>query len=186
MHLIALLLGFSQTPVDAGLAARYGYPGDRYAGKPQYACQSVLAKQVGDESWQNMLRHGVAHRSLPCGTPLIICTKKENLCTKAWVVDRGPFGAVDAKGRWHARKHLKRGERWRGILDLLPGPAKALELTGLKYVYMFKVPLSTKKNHSGPQSILASSKEESHKEERESRNLPSLFFQKPSFIKNPL
>ena len=145
MHLMALLFQLSmqllpQAPVDSGLAARYGYPGDRYAGRQGFACQRVLSKRMGSDAWRKMRKQGIAHRFFPCGTEVHICVKDSTRCTNAYVVDRGPFGALDEAGKWHARKSLHEGEHWRGIVDLLPGFARALGISGLKQVEIWDVP----------------------------------------------
>ena len=120
-------------PSEAGLAARYGYPGDRYAGPNEYACQDRVIRKEGKAAWQHMLKHGVAHRTLPCGTKLLVCRQDDQRCTYVFVVDRGPWGAVDKRGRWHRRtiRSIQAGETWRGVLDILPVAAKELGIRGV-------------------------------------------------------
>ncbi len=87
-----------------------------------------------------MRAHGVAHRTLACGTRLVVCNPRTNLCTTATVVDRGPYGALDRKGEWHVRtKPLRAGEHYRGELDLLPGVYSAIALTGIEKVTYWTV-----------------------------------------------
>jgi hypothetical protein len=82
-----------------------------------------------------MRDHGVAHRTLACGTRLGVCNLRTSQCTMAFVVDRGPWGALDRKGEWHLRTTpLRPGEHYRGELDLLPGTYSAIALAGIEKV----------------------------------------------------
>jgi hypothetical protein len=139
-----LLISWSllQIPVpETGLASRYGYPGDPYEpiGQP-YACEAILKHRWGLKQWQQVVKQGIAHRSLPCGTPLLICRTASSQCTRAIVVDRGPYGALDRHGHWHARKRLPAGERYRGIVDLLSPVAKKLGIRGIEKVALWASP----------------------------------------------
>ena len=145
MTYLPFLFSLSHPP-EIGLASRYGYPGDRYENfKQPYACYGSLTKKWGKERYKEALKTGVAHRTLPCGTKILICKQKKakllpsdkyisGPCTPAIVVDRGPYGALDRRGRWHRRKRLYPGERWRGIIDLLPPVAQKLGVWGLEKV----------------------------------------------------
>ena len=42
----------------------------------------------------------IAHRTLPCNTKVVICNKRNNLCTTARVVDRGPYGITYNDGKY--------------------------------------------------------------------------------------
>lgn len=127
--------------VDAGNASRYGYEGDRYDIVGTFACRRTLTAQHGKKGFQKMRAFGVAHRTLPCGASLGICNVRTGLCTAAYVVDRGPWGALDRKGDWHLRTGpLRSGERYRGVLDLLPGVYSAIELRGIEKVVFFRLP----------------------------------------------
>ena len=139
-----LLLSWSLLQIPApetGLASRYGYPGDPYEpiGQP-YACEATLKHRWGLKQWKQVVKQGIAHRSLPCGTQLLICRTASPQCTHAIVVDRGPYGALDLHGRWHARKHLHEGERYRGIVDLLSPVAKKLGIRGIEKVVLWPSP----------------------------------------------
>lgn len=127
---------------ETGKASRYGYVGDPYDSVGKFACEASLTKKFGRAKWTKMKEMGVAHRTLPCGTPIVICKDKVT-CINAWVVDRGPFGALDQKGHWYARAKLKPGERYRGIVDLLPMPSQKLNVYGIEPVTLFY----TKKSH---------------------------------------
>ncbi len=126
--------------ISTGLAARYGYKGDPYETWNQpYACQNRLVKRWGYKRYQEAVTIGVAHRTLPCGTKILICRipTYPPTCTSAIVVDRGPYGALDKQGVWHRRSKLQPGERWRGIVDLLPPVAAKLGVWGLDKVVIW-------------------------------------------------
>ncbi len=140
MLTLSLFWSLVQTP-EIGLASRYGYPGDPYEPVGQApACKARLTAQWGRAGWRDAFAKGVAHRTHPCGTKLLICRLHTSQCTEAVVVDRGPYGAIDARGRWHMRRKLRNGERWRGIVDLLPKVAKKLGIRGLEEVSLFQTP----------------------------------------------
>lgn len=120
---------------QAGNASRYGYAGDAFDSVGSFACEQRLVARYGRGLWTKMRNAGVAHRTLPCGTQLGVCLPRTKVCTGAYVVDRGPWGALDRRGQWHARpKRLLPGEHYRGALDLLPRVYTALGLTGIEKV----------------------------------------------------
>lgn len=124
---LALLLA---PRAEVGLAAVYGFAGDRYD-NGHWACRAVLQHQLGRGGWQRALARGIAHRTLPCGTQVELYDLRSQRHTSAVIVDRGPHGQVLPSGRWTARRQLLPGARWRGIVDLLPPVARRLGLTGL-------------------------------------------------------
>ncbi len=131
-----LLFAIAMTAeLKAGNASRYGYVGDKFDRVGSFACRKSLQARYGERQWGRMRDHGVAHRTLPCGTPIGICNLRTSRCTSAFVVDRGPWGALDRKGQWHARiPPLHPGEHYRGELDLLPPIYSAIALTGIEKV----------------------------------------------------
>lgn len=131
-----LLLAISMVAgIKAGNASRYGYEGDAFDRVGSFACRRSLQARHGERGWQKMRDHGVAHRTLPCGTRLGICNLRTSQCTTAFVVDRGPWGVLDRKGEWHMRTTpLRAGEHYRGELDLLPGTYTAIALAGIEKV----------------------------------------------------
>jgi hypothetical protein len=134
MLIFAFLLSVT-TPYQSGLASRYHDPKDRYENFRQpLACEQRIKKKRGLVVWKTLSAVGVAHRHLPCGAQVTICTKKK--CIRAYIVDRGPYGAIDKQGKWHRRNKLLPGERWRGIVDLLPPITNELGITGLSKVYI--------------------------------------------------
>lgn len=124
-------------PTFAGLASWYGYPGDRWAGGDRRACRRAMG---GGPAFERALLSGVAHRTLPCGTRLLLRNASTGRWTAARVVDRGPYGAVLSNGRWVVK--LREGDpgEWRGVLDLLPGVADRLGAHGLHRVQAWVVP----------------------------------------------
>ena len=135
--LLLSLIGNTQT----GLASRYRDPGDRYENFSQpMACEKKLRKILGLKAWRYVLELGVAHRTLPCGKRIVICRPHPTsppTCTNAFVIDRGPYGALNQQGIWHRRSKLQPGERWRGIVDLLPPVAAKLGVWGLEKVVIW-------------------------------------------------
>lgn len=118
--------------LQAGNASRYGYKGDAWNAENTFACEGTIRARYGDRTWKAMRSAGVAHRTLPCGSSVGVCNLRTGLCTSAFVVDRGPYGAVDRTGAWHVRSaQLLPGEHYRGHLDLLPAVYAAIALTGI-------------------------------------------------------
>lgn len=112
MLLTLTLLAQVLSPPQLGHAGIFGDPGDRWD-NGQRACRQRSG-------------YGVAHRSLPCGTRLMVCAPR---CVVATVVDSGPWGAADGK-RYRVVRRLPAGWRWRGELDLLPETARAIGTRG--------------------------------------------------------
>lgn len=138
---VTLLLAMSLlTAIKSGNASRFGFVGDPYDNVGTYACRRTLTARHGAAGFEHMRQRGVAHRTLPCGTPIGICLTRTGLCTTAYVVDRGPWGVLDRKGEWHMRTgRLLPGEYYRGELDLLPGVYTALALVGIERVSYWQV-----------------------------------------------
>jgi hypothetical protein len=49
-------------------------------------------------------------------------------------MDRGPYGALLPNGKWGIKSRRKDPGRWRGIIDLSPAMAKAIQLNGKERV----------------------------------------------------
>lgn len=82
----------------------------------------------------------VAHRTLPCGTVVVVEHKGKRVAAR--VLDRGPYGALDADGVWLIKRPLDpvaRDAVWRGIIDLSPGVAKAIGLRSMGMVTVWTV-----------------------------------------------
>jgi hypothetical protein len=128
--------------LQTGNASRYGYAGDTLDQVGSFACQRRLEARFGGRGFRALRDRGVAHRTLPCGTPLAICLPRTGRCTSAYVVDRGPWGALNRRGEWHQRTdRLRPGEHYRGELDLLPNVFNALGLLGIENVLFWPQPV---------------------------------------------
>lgn len=129
----AFAVAVSAPSFFAGMASVYGWRGDRWD-NGRRACRAALSARLGDAGWRRALARGVAHRTLPCGTRLLVVDLDTGRAARVVVVDRGPYGQVDGAGRWAARSRLQPGARWRGVLDCLPEVAESLGLRGLHRV----------------------------------------------------
>lgn len=111
-----------------GLASTYGYPGtgDPLSGK-SLRCQRFMSPRA----YQKALPIGVAHRTLPCGTKVLIWDLRTGRRARAIVIDSGPYGALLPSGRWVIKRRASDPGVWRGVLDVLPPVAARLGLTGL-------------------------------------------------------
>lgn len=69
----------------------------------------------------------VAHRTLPCRTPLVVCLPRSARCVRVVIGDRGPYGR-------------KANKQFRATLDLAPAVKKVLKHNGYEKVLWVKVP----------------------------------------------
>lgn len=114
---LAALFGIG---VDESYATVFGTPDDKLAG-------GGLACQAGRVIPQD--EPLCAHRWLPCGSKIVVMNLEHPSVTTCRVGDRGPYGVDRATNRW------------RGILDLTPGAARAARLDGRDLVrILFKLP----------------------------------------------
>ena len=125
--LIAGLFGLVSMQYDRGLATRFGDPGDQLAGKHLSCTHQKL--QPGQLV--------CAHRTLPCGTPLILENPRNGRFAVCEVLDRGPFGAIMPSGHWGMKIRRNQPGSWRGIIDLAPAVALALGHNGRERVRVF-------------------------------------------------
>lgn len=125
--LVAAFLGLTSLHYDRGLATRFGDPGDLLAGK-ELSCtqQKMLPGQLV-----------CAHRTLPCGTPLILENPRNGRFALCEVLDRGPFGAIMPTGEWGTKIHKGEPGDWRGIVDLAPAVSDALGHNGRERIRVF-------------------------------------------------
>lgn len=65
----------------------------------------------------------IAHRTLPCKAPVLVCAPRTGKCVAATVGDRGPYGKT------------KNG-RWKAIADLSPAVSRKLGHNGLEPVIL--------------------------------------------------
>jgi hypothetical protein len=123
-------------PDEVGVGSRYGGPKDSRWGGQAMAC--------APDKHVDATVHTCAHRTHRCGTLLLlesVKTKKRTLCR---VMDRGPYGALDADGVWHVEIKLKPGSRRRGILDLTPTVFAALGMRGMSPVRSWVISVPAK------------------------------------------
>ena len=116
-HILLLaLLGSPQVVSEEGKAAVYGQAGDRMAGGP-LACS-------GKRLSQNDLV--CAHRTLPCGTPMLVWSLRTQRIATCRVLDRGPFGARLSTGKLVIKKRATQKGTWRAVVDMAPAVASML------------------------------------------------------------
>jgi hypothetical protein len=125
--LIAALFGLTTLSYDRGVATRFGDPGDMLTGA-HLSCthQHIQPGQLV-----------CAHRTLPCGTTLILENPRTGNFALCEVLDRGPFGAILPSGAWGVKIHKDEPGDWRGILDLSPAVAQALGHNGRERIRVF-------------------------------------------------
>ncbi len=115
----------------------FGHADDKWkGGKALYLKREVNAEDLG-----------VAHRSLPLGTYVILQNKNKVAVTQ--VIDRGPYGAIvpdeefseDRKCRvlksgkvWCLKLKKEDPGEWRGCLDITPAAGKAIGHKGKQTV----------------------------------------------------
>lgn len=99
-------------------ATVFGYLGDGYGGRTP----TLLYKRPvhpGDR--------GIAHRTWPMGTFIKITNLKNERSAFGLVIDRGPYGKLDANGDWfNSRRHRDRVGKYRGCADVTPDLAEAI------------------------------------------------------------
>jgi rare lipoprotein A (peptidoglycan hydrolase) len=118
------LLGDASLGFDRGLATRYGDPGDRL-GQQRLSCTNkrMLPGQLV-----------CAHRTLPCGSVVVLENPRNGQLALCQVLDRGPFGAILPDGGWGVKIRRSEPGAWRGLIDLSPAVAKALGHNGRERV----------------------------------------------------
>lgn len=129
---LSLLISMSQPqqPMTTH-ATRYADTARDEGGTP--ACKHHLPRQVFE------LLHPirVAHRTLPCGTLLVVQNGTGRRVLAA-VLDRGPWGRVRQATGLPEAPRGRSVDVYRGSLDLSPGPASALGLT----LYVGRLPVT--------------------------------------------
>jgi hypothetical protein len=124
---IAALMGLTGVSYERGVATRFGDPGDRLTGAHLSCTHQKL--QPGQLV--------CAHRTLPCGTTLILENPRTGRFALCEVLDRGPFGAILPSGVWGMKIHADEPGDWRGVLDLAPAVADALDHNGRERIRIF-------------------------------------------------
>jgi len=105
------------------MATTFGGEGDASNPDSRLACWKYIGKKFNDrlDDKKDFL---VAHRTLPCGTSLIICNPRTKKCATARVGDRGPFGKTKGK--------------YRAGIDLSTAVAKSIHFNGMEKVLIWK------------------------------------------------
>ena len=126
--LLFALWGAAQLVNESGLATRFGDPGDPLSGGELKCTQKKL----------DPTRLVCAHRTLPCGSVVVLHNPRNHQLAVCEVLDRGPFGATLPNGQWVMKLQKRAPGDWRGIVDLSPAVAEALAFNGrepLELVY---------------------------------------------------
>jgi hypothetical protein len=110
----SLSLGNLGFHFEAGTAYQFSAQNDPQNPNPRGAC---IRRDVDDRK-----DHGVAHRTLPCRSKVLIVNRDNGRHTVATVVDRGPYGKTKGK--------------FRGVIDMLPLVDRALKAKGTANVYV--------------------------------------------------
>ena len=114
--------------IELCLSTQFGHPGDGYGGRTPtiYYGRPVSAEDMG-----------IAHRTLPIGSTVLVLNVRTGKSAKALVIDRGPYGKLDEKGRWfNGIRHKKRKGNYRGCADLTPRLAKTIDHNGKETVQL--------------------------------------------------
>lgn len=74
------------------------------------SCLRPMGEPKEQWNWDGE-REGVAHRWLPCGSEVYI--KIGDRVVRTQVLDRGPYMAVDQKGKWHVASPPKMKKYWK-------------------------------------------------------------------------
>lgn len=114
--LVLALVGASPMVSESGRAAVYGHVGDRHAGGP-LACTGQRLRP------RDLV---CAHRTLPCGTAVIVRSERTQRVATCLVLDRGPYGAQLPGGKFVIKTRAEQRGTWRGVVDLSPGVAEML------------------------------------------------------------
>jgi rare lipoprotein A (peptidoglycan hydrolase) len=125
--LLFALLGAGPMATDRGVATRFGDPGDPLAGEHLYC--------TGRKMDPSQL--ACAHRTLPCGTLVMLENPRTGRFAVCQVLDRGPFGAKLETGAWGMKIHKSDPGQWRGVIDLSPAVADALDHNGRERVRLY-------------------------------------------------
>lgn len=120
----------TKRPDVRGVSTIFGTTGDRHMGGDLACLPGRYATKT----------YVCAHRTLPCGTLLILENPVNKKRTWCQVMDRGPYGALDEDGNWFVKKTVDEPGEWRGVLDVAPIPAKAIGHNGYQYIRAWVAP----------------------------------------------
>jgi hypothetical protein len=124
--LLLYIVGAVNLVGDKGLATRFGDPGDLLTGA-HLSCthQRIQPGQLV-----------CAHRTLPCGSVVMLHNPRTNRLAVCEVLDRGPFGAIMPDGEWGVKIRPSQPGKWRGVIDLAPAVAQALDHNGREKIQL--------------------------------------------------
>lgn len=125
--LLLALLGAQPLTAERGLATIFGQAGDMLAGDHLYCTGKKLEPT----------QLACAHRTLPCGTVLMLENPRTGRFAVCEVLDRGPFGANLESGEWGFKIRRSDPGTWRGIVDLAPAVAEALDHNGRERIRLY-------------------------------------------------
>jgi hypothetical protein len=125
--LFLALLGAQPMTVDRGVSTIFGQSGDALAGDHLYCTGKKLEPT----------QLACAHRTLPCGTVLMLENPRTGRFAMCEVLDRGPFGAKLETGEWGFKIRQSDPGEWRGIVDLSPAVAEALDHNGRERIRLY-------------------------------------------------
>lgn len=105
---------------------------------------------------------GIAHRTLPVGSLVVLNNPKKDTWVIAQVVDRGPYGALLEDGEepspdqnckerkdgstWCVKKRPSQAGEWRGCVDTTPKAAKLLGHSGYQRIKYWAIPNTAPKS----------------------------------------
>jgi hypothetical protein len=125
--LTVTLFGATALETETGIATRFGDPMDFLSGSHLKCTQGKM--QDGQMV--------CAHRTLPCGTVVMLENVRTGRFAVCQVLDRGPYGANLPNGHIGLKTRAREPGTWRGVVDLSPAVASALNLNGRERVRMF-------------------------------------------------
>lgn len=123
--LLLAFLGQVTLVAEKGGATRFGDPGDPLDGDHMACTREAMEPGA-------MI---CAHRTLPCGTVVVLVNPRTGLTAPCRVLDRGPYGALLPSGEWAMKIRESDPGQWRGMIDLGPTVANALQLNGREKVW---------------------------------------------------
>ena len=110
------------------MSTQFGRIGDGYGGRtPTIYYQRPVSKTD----------MGIAHRDLPIGSLIRITNLRTGLSAKVRVIDRGPYGKLDKRGRWfNGARDKKREGTYRACADLTERLARTIKHNGKEPVLL--------------------------------------------------
>lgn len=126
--LIGRLLHALSGKPETCIATEFGAPGDEWAGGNAL----LLKRPVGPSDM------GVAHRTLPLGSMVLVQNIETGKIARGRVIDRGPYGAIH-EGEWAIKLNKDAPGVWRACLDLTPRMARAIGHDGMARVRFWRL-----------------------------------------------